>query len=152
MLKWSHMKQSERRDCSCGCHMPQEPLKVFQWYHRPASEGTQAVQIKLISLFISGRSCIPSSHNRKAGNGQNHCEAREGGLKTFLNLKCFFAFILFYYLHNYFKCMSIILFTIHRVVCNDIFRGDNPQMGGGGGGGPDPHVPPAIYTPEHTCS
>ncbi len=24
------MKQSERRDCSCGCHMPQEPLKLFQ--------------------------------------------------------------------------------------------------------------------------
>ncbi len=44
MLKWSHMKQSERRDCSCGCHMPQEPLKLFQWYHIPASEGTQAVQ------------------------------------------------------------------------------------------------------------
>ncbi len=44
MLKWSHMKQPERRDCSCGCHMPQEPLKLFQWYHIPASEGTQAVQ------------------------------------------------------------------------------------------------------------
>ncbi len=37
------MKQSELRDCGCGCHMPQETLKVFQWYHRPASEGTQAV-------------------------------------------------------------------------------------------------------------
>ncbi len=24
--------------------MPQEPLKAFQYYHRPASEGTQAVQ------------------------------------------------------------------------------------------------------------
>ncbi len=43
-VKWSHMKQSEQRDCSCGCHMPQEPLKLFQWYHIPASEGTQAVQ------------------------------------------------------------------------------------------------------------
>ncbi len=44
MLKWSHMKQPEGRDCSYGCHMPQEPLKLFQWYHIPASEGTQAVQ------------------------------------------------------------------------------------------------------------
>ncbi len=43
-VRWSHMKQSEWRDCSCGCHMPQEPLKRFQWCHIPASEGTQAVQ------------------------------------------------------------------------------------------------------------
>ncbi len=37
-------KQPEWRDCSYGCHMPQEPLKLFQWYHIPASEWTQAVQ------------------------------------------------------------------------------------------------------------
>ncbi len=59
----------------------------------------------------------------KAGSGPNHREAKEGGLKTFLNLKRFFAFILFYYLHNYFKYISIILFTKHRVVCNDILGG-----------------------------
>ncbi len=40
--------------------------------------------------------------------------------------------------------MSIILFSIHRVACNDIFRGDDPQIGGGGGGGGGP-VPPGIY-------
>ncbi len=34
------MKQSKQRDCSCGCHMPQEPLKLFQRNHSPASEGT----------------------------------------------------------------------------------------------------------------
>ncbi len=44
LLKWSHMKQPELRDCSYGCHMPQEPLKLFKWYHISASEGTQAVQ------------------------------------------------------------------------------------------------------------
>ncbi len=47
-LKRSHMKQSERRDSGWGCHMPQEPLKMFQW-NRPlalergpgASGGTE---------------------------------------------------------------------------------------------------------------
>ncbi len=29
VLKWSHMKQPERGDCSCECHMPQEPLNCF---------------------------------------------------------------------------------------------------------------------------
>ncbi len=66
----------------------------------------------------------------KSGSVPNHCGAREGGIKTFLNLKRFFALILFYYLHDYFKYMSIILFSIHRVACNDIFRGNNPQIGG----------------------
>ncbi len=46
------MKQSELRDCGCGCHMPQETLKVFQWYHRPASEGTQAVQHSLVRYAV----------------------------------------------------------------------------------------------------
>ncbi len=57
MLKWSHMKQPEQRDCSCGCHMPQEPLKLFQWYHITASEGTQAVQHYLGTLVKRG---VPS--------------------------------------------------------------------------------------------
>ncbi len=43
-LKRSHMKQSERRDSGCGCHMPQEPLKVFQWNRPLALERLQAVQ------------------------------------------------------------------------------------------------------------
>ncbi len=42
-------------DCSCGCHMPQEPLKVFQWYHHTASEGTQAGQHGLGTLV--GETC-----------------------------------------------------------------------------------------------
>ncbi len=46
------MKQSELRDCGCGCHMPQETLKVFQRYHRPASEGTQAVQHSLVRRAV----------------------------------------------------------------------------------------------------
>ncbi len=58
---------------------------------------------------------------------------KRGGLKTFLNWKCFLAFILFYYLHNYLKYMLIILFTIHRVTCNYIFWVVNPLTGGGGG-------------------
>ncbi len=28
VLKWSHVKQSERRDCSCGCHMPQGASEI----------------------------------------------------------------------------------------------------------------------------
>ncbi len=55
VLKWSHMKQSERRDCSYGCHMPQEPLKQFQRSHSPASERTQAVQHWLGALFREAR-------------------------------------------------------------------------------------------------
>ncbi len=41
---WSGLKQSEWRDCSCGCHMPQEPLKPFQWYHIPQrNSGSSAL-------------------------------------------------------------------------------------------------------------
>ncbi len=45
----------------------------------------------------------------------------------FLNLKHIFApfaFVLFYYLHNYFKYKT--LFTSGYL--NHIFRGDNPQI------------------------
>ncbi len=37
MLKWSHMKQPERRDCSYGCHMPHETVSVVRH-----SQGTWA--------------------------------------------------------------------------------------------------------------
>ncbi len=51
MLKRSHMKQSERRDSGCGCHMPQESLKVFQWNRPIALERLQAVQHWLSTLY-----------------------------------------------------------------------------------------------------
>ncbi len=44
MLKRSHMKQTEQRDSRCGCHMPQEPLKLFNWNHPLVLERLQAVQ------------------------------------------------------------------------------------------------------------
>ncbi|KAL0179787.1 hypothetical protein M9458_025229, partial [Cirrhinus mrigala] len=44
VLKQSHMKQPQWRDRRCSCHMPQEPLKPFQWDRRPALEHIQAVQ------------------------------------------------------------------------------------------------------------
>ncbi len=31
--------------------MAQEPLNLLQWYHRPASEGTQAVHHQLCTLI-----------------------------------------------------------------------------------------------------
>ncbi len=52
-----------------------------------------------------------------------------GTLKIFLNLKCLFApFVLFYYLHNYFKYKTL-LFTTHSVVLI-IVLGDTPSEGG----------------------
>ncbi len=40
-----------------------------------------------------------------------------------LNLKCIFSpFVLFYYLHTYLKYKSL-LFTMHSVVFNHIFKG-----------------------------
>ncbi len=73
---------------------------------------------------------------------------RQGrGTENISELKTIFAFILFYYLHNYLKYMSIILFTIHRVTCNDIFRGVNPLIGGG----PVPSFPPG-FTPMGVSS
>ncbi len=89
---------------------------------------------------------------RKSGSGPNHCEAREGGIKTFLNLKRFFALTLFYYLHDYFKYMSIILFSIHRVACNYIFRGDNPQIGGVMSPPSPPGFTPMIATATKTLN
>ncbi len=56
-----------------------------------------------------------------------------GGLKTFLNLKCFFCIYFVLLLTQLFKYMSIILFTIHRVTYYIIilyFLGVNPQIGG----------------------
>lgn len=50
VLKRSHMKQPKRRDCSCRCHMLQEPLKMFQWNHSPAHERIQAVQHRLSTI------------------------------------------------------------------------------------------------------
>ncbi len=47
-LKWSHMKQTEWRDSRC--HMPQEPLKLFQWNRPLALERLQAVQHRLSTL------------------------------------------------------------------------------------------------------
>ncbi|XDV19260.1 hypothetical protein PO909_024760 [Leuciscus waleckii] len=35
------MEQPERSYHCCRCHMPQEPLKEFQWDRRPAFEGVQ---------------------------------------------------------------------------------------------------------------
>ncbi len=73
---------------------------------------------------------------------QTTVRQRRGGIKTFLNLKRLFAFILFYYLHNYFKYMSIILSSINRVACNDIFKGEQPSDRVG-------PVPPGIYAYEY---
>ncbi len=56
-----------------------------------------------------------------------------GRLKMFLNLKCIFApfaFVLFYYLHNYFKYKT--LFTIHSVVIIIFLGGTTLRWGGGG--------------------
>ncbi len=50
-LKRSHMKQSERRDSGWGCHMPQEPLKMFQWNRPLALERLQASQHWLSTLL-----------------------------------------------------------------------------------------------------
>ncbi len=50
-LKRSHMKQSERRESGCGSHMPQEPLKVFQWNRPLALESLQAFQHRLNTLY-----------------------------------------------------------------------------------------------------
>ncbi len=49
----SHMNQSEWRDsgCGCGCHMPQEPLKVFQWNRPLVLERLQAAQHWLRTLY-----------------------------------------------------------------------------------------------------
>ncbi len=47
VLKRSHMKQPQRRHCRRSCHMPQEPLKLFQWDRGPALECIQAVQHRL---------------------------------------------------------------------------------------------------------
>ncbi len=59
-----------------------------------------------------------------------------GELKTFLNFKCFFAFILFYYLHNYFKCTVCPLYYLqYTEVFVMIFSG-----------GPDPPSSPQ-FTP-----
>ncbi len=51
-LKRSHMKQLKQRDCSCRCHMPQEPLKLFKWNSSPALDWIQAVQHRLGTLLV----------------------------------------------------------------------------------------------------
>ncbi len=50
-LKRSHMKQSERHDSGWGWHMPQEPLKMFQWNRPLALERLQASQHWLSTLL-----------------------------------------------------------------------------------------------------
>ncbi len=50
-LKQYHMKQSEWRDSGCGYHMPQEPLKVFQWNRPLALERLQAAQHWLSKFY-----------------------------------------------------------------------------------------------------
>ncbi len=53
-----------------------------------------------------------------------------GTLKIFLNLKCIFApFVLFYYLHNYFKYKTL-LFTTHSVVLIIVLGGTTFRRGG----------------------
>ncbi len=59
-------------------------------------------------------------------------ESRHFGLKHWetqnvSKLKHFAPFVLFHYLHNYLKYKTV-LFTMHRMVFNHIFRGDNPLL------------------------
>ncbi len=51
VLERPHMKQPEWRYCGCGCHMPQEPRKRFQWGRCPASKRIQAIQHLLDALL-----------------------------------------------------------------------------------------------------
>ncbi len=57
MLKRSNMKQPQRRYCLRSYHMPQEPLKLFQWDRGPALERIQAVQHRL-STFLREACCL----------------------------------------------------------------------------------------------
>ncbi len=63
-LKQSHMKKSERRDSGWGCHMPQEPLKVFQWNRPLALEsireliGPERRGLPLQAAAPCGQSCM----------------------------------------------------------------------------------------------
>ncbi len=57
VLKRSYMKQPQWRDCCSSCHMPQEPLKLFQWDRRPALEHIRAVQHRL-STFLCEACCL----------------------------------------------------------------------------------------------
>ncbi len=69
-------------------------------------------------------------------------ETREGETQNVSKLKMHFCPIwLFYCLHNYLKYKTL-LFTIHSVVFNHIFRGDNPQIGGSCPPRPPPWFPP----------
>ncbi len=56
---------------------------------------------------------------------------RQGKGRRNFFLSSFALFVLFYYLQSYLKYKTL-LFTIHIMVFNHIFRGDNPQIGGGG--------------------
>ncbi|XDV26861.1 hypothetical protein PO909_030488 [Leuciscus waleckii] len=58
VLKRSHMEQPELSYRCCRCHMPQEPLKEFQWDRYPAFEGVQAVQHRLSVLLCVARCLI----------------------------------------------------------------------------------------------
>ncbi len=57
VLKRSHMEQPQRHDRRCSRHMPQEPLKLFQWCRRPVLECIQAVQHRL-SAFLREARCL----------------------------------------------------------------------------------------------
>ncbi len=55
VLKRSHIEQPQLRDRSR--HMPQEPLKLFQWCRRPVLERIQAVNHRL-SAFLREARCL----------------------------------------------------------------------------------------------
>ncbi len=55
-------------------------------------------------------------------------KVREVTLKVFLNLKRIFAPFAFYYLHNYLKYKTL-LFIMHSVIFNHIFRGQSLDRG-----------------------
>ncbi len=78
--------------------------------------------------------CVCVGDVQKESRHLDQSTVRQGTwrLKMFLNLMFLISFLphlLFYYLHNYLKYKTL-LFRIHSMVFNHIFRGDNPQMGG----------------------
>ncbi len=74
---------------------------------------------QLLTLFsLTGLVCVGDVKEESRHFDQSTVRQGRGRLKMFLNLKCIFApfaFVLFYYLHNYLKYKTL-LFTIHSVV------------------------------------
>ncbi len=58
VLKRSHMEHPLQRDCRRSHHMPQKPLKLFQWCRHPALEHIQAVQHRLSTFLREALSLI----------------------------------------------------------------------------------------------